>query len=84
MEVFCFPQRIPIWFKIVEHDAEKFPESAWKSIIYTITWTWAVYLCVFSEDKYFFYPMNTWRSKRLETYMEYVHVHVHVFVIYRL
>ena len=64
MEVF-FPQRIPKWFNIIEHDAVKFPESAWKSIIYTITWTWAMYLCIFGEDKFFFYLFITWQSKCL-------------------
>ena len=62
MKVF-FPQRIPKWFNIIEHDAQKFPESSFKTLIHGVTWFWAMYLCVFSEDKFFFYPSITWQSK---------------------
>ncbi|XP_041379645.1 ceramide synthase 1-like [Gigantopelta aegis] len=51
---------IPKWFKIVKHDADKFPESAWKALYYSVAWGWAVYLCIFSEEQYFFKLGHHW------------------------
>ena len=56
-------QRIPVYFKFTKENCEKFPESAWKCSIYTVTWLWAVYLVLFGEEQYFFNLKSHWDSE---------------------
>lgn len=60
---FLFFQRLPRWLQLCEQDAEKFPESMWKFSLYSVTWTWAVYICLFSESQYFHNLRSHWDSK---------------------
>jgi hypothetical protein len=53
---------LPLYFKVIEYDAVKFTESAWKTLIYTITWFWAFYLCIFTDEQYFFQLDNVWST----------------------
>ncbi|XP_019857335.1 PREDICTED: ceramide synthase 1-like [Amphimedon queenslandica] len=56
---------LPKYFNIIEQDAEKFPESAWKSIIYIVTWVWALCLCCVSDEMYFFKLDSHWEGYNL-------------------
>ena len=42
-------QRIPEWFNVCKTDAEKFPEAAFRTGVYTVLWIWAVWI-VAKED----------------------------------
>ncbi len=65
-------QPLPRKFKLLEANVKKFPESAWRTIVYSFLWGWAVYLCIVNEKQYFFYPVNHWIG---ELYVSVVLVH---------
>jgi ceramide synthetase len=44
-------KRIPKWVDMNKDGADKLPESLWKVIMYSITWTWAIYLI--ATENYF-------------------------------
>ena len=46
-------QRIPVWAKLPQDEADKLPESIWKCGVYTVTWSWAAYLVLFGEKNLF-------------------------------
>ena len=46
-------QRIPVWAKLPQDEADKLPESIWKCGVYTVTWSWAAYLVLFREKNLF-------------------------------
>ena len=52
--------KIPVWFKLNETSSEKFPESLWKFIVYSITWGWSIYLVFFKEEPLFFNLQSQW------------------------
>lgn len=60
---FFHSQKIPVWFKLNETSSEKFPESLWKFIVYSITWGWSIYLVFFKEEPLFFNLQSQWTSE---------------------
>ena len=58
----CF-QKIPVWFKLDKDSSEKFPESFWKLIVYTITWGWISYIVFWGKEPYFFELRSQWESE---------------------
>ncbi|KAM4808767.1 ceramide synthase 1 [Rhinophrynus dorsalis] len=53
------------WCRLQHREAEKVPESAWKLLYYTISWSYSCYLLFFSEYNFFYDPSSTfhgWKS----------------------
>lgn len=56
-------QRIPKWYKFTAEAEDKFPESIWKALYYTITWPWALYLVCGGKINIFFNLGSHWDGK---------------------
>jgi sphingoid base N-stearoyltransferase len=50
------------WVKLRPSDKPKFPEAAWKFLVYSVTWSLTLYVVIFSGRHDFFqYPCRIWR-----------------------
>jgi hypothetical protein len=56
---------LALYFRVGEHDANKFPESAWKFLIYIIMWIWSSCILYFDEEQYFYHLDTHWNFDRL-------------------
>lgn len=45
-------------------DAAKMPESAWKLVFYTMSWSYSTYLLFFTSYSFFHDPPSVFYSKR--------------------
>ena len=52
-----------MWFNLSDNGRKKFPESAWKSLIYGITWIWAFSIVLSRDGIYFFDLKSHWTSE---------------------
>ena len=60
-----FVQRIPRWFNVKKSDAEKFPESSWRAVIYIFFWISEVWI-LYNDDFLFLYrPLSVWEGQLL-------------------
>lgn len=53
------------WWKLMPKDAAKMPESAWKLVFYTMSWSYSSYLLFFSSYSFFHDPpsvFHNWKS----------------------
>nr|XP_015826784.2 ceramide synthase 1 [Nothobranchius furzeri] len=53
------------WCKLLPKDAAKMPESAWKLVFYTLSWSYSTYLLFFTSYSFFHDPPSTfynWKS----------------------
>jgi hypothetical protein len=56
-------KKIPLWLKMGPDSASKFPESCSSTIIYSVSWFWALFI-VLTNPKNIFLDLSThWRSE---------------------
>ncbi|XP_035508592.1 ceramide synthase 1 [Morone saxatilis] len=56
------------WWRLMPKDAAKMPESAWKLVFYTMSWSYTTYLLFFTSYSYFHDPPSVfynWKSGML-------------------
>ena len=58
------PQRIPKWVDMNKDGTDKLPESLWKVIMYSITWSWAIYLI--ATENYFVDLKTHWEGTGIQ------------------
>lgn len=58
-------QRVPKWCKFTAEAEDKFPESIWKALYYTVTWVWALYLVGGGKVNIFFDLSSHWDGKKM-------------------
>ncbi len=54
-------QPFPRKYNLEAESEEKFPESIWKFLVYTVTWSWAIYLV--TKENYFTDLASHWTSR---------------------
>lgn len=63
------PQPLARWWRLMPKDAAKMPESAWKLVFYTMSWSYSTYLLFFTSYSFFHDPPSVFYSK--------THTHTH-------
>lgn len=57
------PQPLAQWWRLMPKDAAKMPESAWKLVFYTMSWSYSTYLLFFTSYPFFHDPPSVFYSK---------------------
>uniref|UniRef100_A0A3Q3XNN8 TLC domain-containing protein n=1 Tax=Mola mola TaxID=94237 RepID=A0A3Q3XNN8_MOLML len=52
------------WWRLMPKDAAKMPESAWKLVFYTMSWSYSTYLLFFTSYSFFRDPPSVFYSKK--------------------
>lgn len=62
---FCALSLQPLaqWWRLLPKDAAKMPESAWKLVFYTMSWSYSTYLLFFTSYSFFHDPPSVFYSK---------------------
>lgn len=61
----CLFKPLAEWCKLQHKDAAKMPESAWKLVFYTMSWSYSTYLLFFTSYTFFYHPASVfydWKS----------------------
>lgn len=61
----CLFMPLAHWCRLMPKDAAKMPESAWKLVFYTMSWSYSTYLLFFSSYSFFHDPPSVfynWKS----------------------
>uniref|UniRef100_A0A8C9YQ62 Ceramide synthase 1 n=1 Tax=Sander lucioperca TaxID=283035 RepID=A0A8C9YQ62_SANLU len=61
----CLFQPLAQWCRLLPKDAAKMPESAWKLVFYTMSWSYSTYLLFFTSYSFFHDPPSifyNWKS----------------------
>lgn len=56
-------QPLARWWRLMPKDAAKMPESAWKLVFYTMSWSYSTYLLFFTSYSFFHDPPSVFYSK---------------------
>lgn len=56
-------QPLAQWWRLMPKDAAKMPESAWKLVFYTMSWSYTTYLLFFTSYSFFHDPPSVFYSK---------------------
>lgn len=56
-------QPLAQWWRLMPKDAAKMPESAWKLVFYTMSWSYSTYLLFFTSYSFFQDPPSVFYSK---------------------
>lgn len=56
-------QPLAQWWRLMPKDAAKMPESAWKLVFYTMSWSYSTYLLFFTSYSFFRDPPSVFYSK---------------------
>lgn len=57
-------QPLAKWWRLMPKDAAKMPESAWKLVFYTMSWSYSTYLLFFTSYSFFHDPPSVFYSKK--------------------
>ncbi|KAG5850768.1 ceramide synthase 1 [Anguilla rostrata] len=61
----CLFKPLARWFCLLPKDTAKMPESAWKLLFYTMSWSYSTYLLFFTHYSFFYDPPSVfygWKS----------------------